>query len=467
MSHRALRAVRENALGVLAAAGGTAAMVWLGLYGFVWNDYEVEARPALVALVHGHLTKFLQLTPAYGGSLVLRAPFALLPGLWGGGELALYRMVALPCLLAVAALGVWLVADMRHRRLPPLARGVALALCVANPLTLNALEVGHPEELLGGALCVAAVLLATRGRALWAGLLLGAAIANKEWALLALAPVLLALPGRRVLCLLVAAGVAGAILAPPIFVHAGTFVALTRATAAPSSSIFQPWQVWWFLGHHGAVVRGTFGRVKPGYRTGPPWTGDISHPLILAVALPLGALLWWRRRPAARRAGTPAGGHDAGASAHATPGHATLGRATLEHMTPKHATPEHATREHAALLLLALLLLLRCMLDTWDTAYYLIPFLLALTTWEGRAGARGLPALALASTALAWFDFEWLHTHASADVQAAVFLAWTLPLAAALAWALYAPATLAGLASSIRASAEALTRRRSAPSAAH
>ncbi len=425
MSRGALRAVRENALCVLAAACGTAAMVWLGLYGFVWNDYEVEARPALVALVHGHLTKFLQLTPAYGGSLVLRAPFALLPGLWGGGELALYRMVALPCLLAVAALGVWLVADMRHRRLPPLARGVALALCVANPLTLNALEVGHPEELLGGALCVAAVLLAARGRALWAGLLLGAAIANKEWALLALAPVLLALPGRRVLCLLVAAGVAGAILAPPIFVHAGTFVALTRATAAPSSSIFQPWQVWWFLGHHGAVVRGTFGRVKPGYRTGPPWTGDISHPLILAVALPLGALLWWRRR-----------------------------------------SPEHATREHAALLLLALLLLLRCMLDTWDTAYYLIPFLLALTTWESRAGARGLPALALASTALAWLDFEWLHTHASADVQAAVFLAWTLPLAAALAWALYAPAALAGLASSTRASAEALTRRRSAPSAA-
>jgi hypothetical protein len=448
MSRGALRAVRENALCVLAAVCGTAAMMWLGLYGFVWNDYEVEARPALVALIHGQLAKFLQLTPAYGGSLVLRAPFALLPSLWGGGELAVYRTMALPCLLAAAALGVWLVADLRRRRRPRLARGVALALCVANPLTLNALEVGHPEELLGGALCVAAVLLAARGRAVWAGLLLGAAIANKEWALLALVPVLLALPGRRVLCLSIATAVAGAILAPPVFVHAGTFVALTRATATPSSSIFQPWQIWWFLGHHGAVVRGTFGRIKPGYRTGPSWTGTISHPLIVAVMVPLGALLWWRRRPAARRASRSAASRD-GAT-----------------VTSARATSMQATPEHAALLLLALLFLLRCMLDTWDTAYYMLPFLLALTTWESRGSARGLPALALASTALAWFDFEWLHAHARADVQAAVFLAWTLPLATALALALYAPAALDAFARSARASAEALTRRRSAPSAA-
>jgi hypothetical protein len=437
MSRGALRAVRENALCVLAAAYGTTAMVWLGLYGFVWNDYEVEARPAFVALIHGQLTKFLQLTPAYGGSLVLRAPFALLPGLWGGGELAVCRVVALPCLLAAAALGVWLVADMRRRRRPRLARGVALALCVANPLTLSALEIGHPEELLGGALCVAAVLLAARGRALWAALLLGAAIANKEWALLALAPVLLALPGRRVLCLLVTAGVAAAILAPPAFVHAGAFLALTRATATPSSEIFQPWQVWWFLGHHGAVVRGTYGRIKPGYRTGPPWTGSVSHPLVLAVMLPLGALLWWRRRPAAQRAGRP-----------------------------RRIRQGAIASEPAALLLLALLLLLRCMLDTWDTAYYLLPFLFALTTWECRGSAHGLPALALTSTALAWLDFEWLHTHASPDLQAAVFLAWTLPLAATLALALYAPETLGGLARATRARTEALTRRRSAPWAA-
>ena len=55
-------------------------------------------------------------------------------------------------------------------------------LCyVANPLTLSALEIGHPEELLGAVLCIAAVC-AMNDRATWAAILLGLAIPNKEWA---------------------------------------------------------------------------------------------------------------------------------------------------------------------------------------------------------------------------------------------------------------------------------------------
>jgi hypothetical protein len=445
MSRRALRAGRENAVCVLAAACGVATMAWLGLSGFAWSDYELEARAPLAALVHGHFTEFLREIPVYGGSLVLRAPFALLTDLWGGGELAVYRMVALPCLLAAAALGVWLIADMRRRGRAPLARGVALALCVANPLTLSALEVGHPEELLGGALCVAAVLLAARGRAVWAGLLLGAAVANKEWALLALVPVLLALPSRRPLCLLVAAATIGAILAPPALVQAGGFVAVTRATATPSSSIFQPWQIWWFLGYHGAVVvHGAHAQVKPGYRTGPSWAGELSHPLVLAIMLPLGGLLWWLKRHSTDPRGSGAPGVDPRGPLH----------------------PRVVVAEREALLLLVLLLLARCMLDTWDTSYYVLPFLLALTAWECR-GERGPPALALTATALAWIDFQWLPYHASPDTQAACFLLWTLPLAIGLALRLYTPATLARFARRRAAEAsEALTRRRSAPSAA-
>jgi hypothetical protein len=410
-------ALRNNGLCVLAAAAGSAALAWLGLYAFAWNDYEVEARPAFEALVHGHLTDFLRLAPAYGGSLVLRAPFALATDLWGGGELAVYRMVALPCLLSAAALGVWLAADMRRRGLPALARAVALGVCVANPLTLSALEYGHPEELLGAALCVASVILAGRGRGrpLWAGLLLGAAIANKEWALLAVGPVILALPRGRVLCVLAAGGAAAAVLAPLALVQSGGFLAVSGSTATPSSSIFQPWQVWWFLGHHGPVVRGTFGRIKPGYRTGPLWVGPLSHPLILALTLPLTALAWWRRPSARTGSAAPDGTHSGAA--------------------PWNATD---TRVREALLLLALLMLLRCMLDTWDTSYYLLPFLLALTAWEA-IGERGLPAAALASTVVAWFGFVWLPLHASPDAQAAFFLAWTLPLATALAWRLCAP----------------------------
>src|ERR1700681_3568229 len=112
------RVARENALCAFLAGAGCATMAWLGLYSFAWNDYDTEARGAYDALVGGHLLEFLRLAPAYGGTLVLRAPFALVAGLWGGGELAVYRAVAVPCLLASAALAVWLVAGMRSQGRP-------------------------------------------------------------------------------------------------------------------------------------------------------------------------------------------------------------------------------------------------------------------------------------------------------------------------------------------------------------
>ena len=381
-------------------------MAWLGLYGFAWSDYDTEARPAFDALTHGHVLDFLRFAPAYGGSLVERAPFALLPGLWGGGQLAVYRLVALPCLLAAVALGVWLVAQMRSAERPLLWRAVTLGLCVANPLTLRALELGHPEDLLGGVLCVIAVLLAgrspsDRARPLWAGLALGLAIANKEWALLAVGPVLIALVPHSgawrwrpaILCMCCAGTVAALVLAPLALVGSSGFVASTRGAAAPPSSIFQPWQLFWFFGHHGTTVRGLFGAVKVGYRTAPGWVGIVSHPLIVAVSAPLTALAWRRGR---------------------------RGRSD-------------------ALLLLALLLLLRCVLDTWDTVYYPIPFVLALLAWESLGEQRRPPVLALSASVLAWISFVWLPAHVSPDAQAVLFLAWTVPLATVLGVWLYAP----------------------------
>jgi Glycosyltransferase family 87 len=398
------RAARENALCAFVAGVGCATMAWLGLYGFAWNDYDNEARPAFDALVHGHVLNFLRLAPAYGGSLIERAPFALVPDLWGGGQLAVYRMVTLPCLLAASVLGVWLISRMRADGRSTLARAVTLGLCVANPLTLRALELGHPEELLGACMCVAAVLLAARDRPLWAGLVLGLAVANKEWALLAAGPVLLALPaGRRLPCLASAGAVAAAVLAPLALAGSGGFAAATRGTAAPSGAIFQPWQAWWFFGHHGALVHGLFGAPKPGYRIGPAWAGTLSHPLILGVALILTAALWLQSsRPLRSRAGGRAGAR--------------------------------ALSESNALLALSLLLLLRCVLDTWDNVYYPLPFVFALLAWEVRSPARRPPVLALSSVALAWISFQWLPGRVSPDSQAAFFLAWSLPLAAVLGW---------------------------------
>ncbi len=397
------RGLRENALCASIAAAGCATMAWLGLYGFAWNDYDNEARPAYEALVHGHVLRFLQIAPAYGGSLIERAPFALLPGLWGGGALAVYRAVALPCLLAAAALGVWLTARMRAQGRPTLARAVALGVCVANPVTLLALELGHPEELLGASLCVAAVLLAAssasgREHSLLAGALLGLAIANKEWALLAAGPVLLATaPGRRLRCLAGACVTSAGVLAPLALAGSGGFLASTRAAASSSTSvIFQPWQVWWFLGRHGALVHGLFGTPKPGYRIGPGWTAAVSHPLILVAGLAIAAALW----PRSRRVALP---------------------------------------EREALLALALVLLARCLLDTWDAAYYPLPFIFALLAWELGGRTRNPPVLALTASVLVWISFHSLAARVSPDAQAAFFLAWSLPGAAWLGLRLFAP----------------------------
>ncbi len=398
--------LRENALFASAAAACCAALMWLGLYSFAWNDYEVEARPAFDALVRGHLAEFLRLAPAYGGSLIERAPFALVPGLWGGSALAVYRMVALPCLLATAVLAVWLAARARAASGSMLAAAIAIGVCTASPLALSALEQGHPEELLGAALCVAAVLVAARPpvgrrRAIWAGVLLGLAVANKEWAVLAVGPVLLALPrGRRLQGLVSAAVTATAILAPLALATSGRgAVGGSTAGTLASGGIFQPWQVWWFLGHHGPLLHSLFGIPLHGYRAGPAWTGLVSHPLIVLVGFGSAGALWLQRK----REGRPIDRRD-------------------------------------TLLLLALALLLRCILDTWDTGYYMLPFLIALFAWELDGVASRTPILALVVVVVPWWALHKLSAGGvSPDVQSAIFLIWTVPLSVALGLVLYAP----------------------------
>jgi hypothetical protein len=364
---------------------GAASLAWLGLLGFIFTDYEAEAAPAFAALVHDGFGRFLELCPAYGGSLMLRAPFALGADALGGGEVAVFRAVGVPCLLAGSALGVVLGASLLARGAGRGVVATVLLLCAANPITLRALDVGHPEELLGGALCAGAVLAAVRGRPGWAGVLLGLAIANKAWAVLAIGPVLLALPAGRWRALATAGGIAVAFMLPlyltaPASAHPGA--------AAQTNEIFQPWQIWWFLGGTGEVIRGGDGLVKEGYRAAPEWLSPLSHPLIVLVALPL-SLLAWRRR----------------------------------------SDP---------LLLLALLFLLRCVLDPWNTAYYALPAIVALVLWESTRTLR-MPVFALALTMLTWATWEWIVPAASADAESLFYLAWSLPLVGLLAWKLYAP----------------------------
>jgi hypothetical protein len=377
------------------AAVASGVMAWLGLYEFAFNDYDIEASASVHQLVSGHLLSFLLEAPSYGGSLLLRAPFALAPDLWSGGELADYRMLALPCMIAGAALGLWLVSWMRGSGHTALARGTLLAIFVANPVALYALEIGHAEEILAGALALAAVLVACSGRAMWAGLLVGLAIATKSWALVALAPVIFTLPHGRWRALLIAAVSASLFLAPFVIAQHLNGTAGAGVAINGTGIIFQPQQLWWFLGNATAVVRNTHGVVMVGYRAAPHFVSVIAHPLIILVSVPL-TLLWSLRRRG---------------------------------------------RSSEPLALLTLLLLLRCILDPWNNYYYAIPFIFALATWEV-SHRRDPPLLALAATALQWLCFRKLPFAYSPDVPAVVYLAWTVPGAATLALWLYAPGLL-------------------------
>ncbi|HWF24012.1 MAG TPA: glycosyltransferase 87 family protein [Solirubrobacteraceae bacterium] len=382
----------------------------MALTQWAWTDYDAEARPAFDALVRGHFSEFLHLAPAYGGSLLLRAPFVLLTKIWGGGELSIFRAAAAPCLAASAILAVWLAAQIRAGNRARFAAALAVLLCVANPITVAALRYGHPEELLGGVLCVAAVLAATRNRPMWAGVLLGLAIANKEWALLAVGPVLIGLPDGRPRALLIATVVAVAALAPFVLVSPGGLVAQTKGAATQTGHLFNPWQVWWFLGSHAHPVIDASDHVRVGYRTPPGWIETSAHPLIVALMVPFTLACLWlshrrRRRPA-----------------------------------------------HEALLLLTLLLLVRFILDPWDISYYALPFLLALLTWETIAH-DGPPLLSCVATFAAWFALEETSSatlRLAPDVQALIFLAFAVPAAAAIGAALYAPGLIERLALRVR-----------------
>jgi hypothetical protein len=359
---------RDLALCLLAALAAAIAMTWAWRWNVQLNDYGFEARPSFTALLHGHLGSFLRTAPAYGASLLLRAPFALPGSLAGGGAELVYRLSALPCLLALGALGSWLACDLRRAGGGVLGATLALAVCAANPITYRVLQLGHPEELLGAALCVAAVLFAQRGRANLAALALGLAIANKDWALLAIGPVLVACPPARRWRALVGAGAVALLFDGPLMLSAANLEGGTsRLALASTGTIFHPWQLFWFLGSHGRWLPAMGTYVPPGFRLPPSWLVGRAHMTIIAAEVPL---TWWALR---RR-----------------------------------------TSRGDAMLLLALLLLIRCYLDPWDNVYYPLPFVAALLAWE-TAVLRRPPLRAAAATAAVWLIFWYLPGHVTLD----------------------------------------------------
>jgi hypothetical protein len=344
------------------------------------GDYPQDAGPPIRALLEGHLGRAIELQPLMGGFAVLaRLPFAALALVGSGSELFVYRLGALPCVAAASLLGIacWRLTDGRS----PAVRLCFAALCILNPPIAVALGAGHPEEILGGALAVAAVLLAVRGRTLLGALALGLALATKQWALLAVLPFLLAVPGRRGQALLVSGSTAALLTLPFLVGDLGRFSRMTgMAAATPRGSGRET--IWWLISSP-----------RHGYATSwvlPGWVGHVAHPLILFVAVPLSIL--FLRRGGARE---------------------------------------------DALGLLALVFLLRCILDPVDNAYYHVPFLLALVAWE--ALRRETPLASALAAAGLWLVFSRVAPHHSAALANASYLAVALCLAAYLVSALLGP----------------------------
>jgi hypothetical protein len=368
-----IRSVLPRAAFALACA---AAVLWFGSQHVFWADYSAEAWPAYVGLRADGVDALLRLTPAYAGFVTLiGAPISLL----GAGMDGTFRLQAIPGLLALAGLAAALHSSDRRGAL------LAIALAAGSPVAFLALAAGHPEDPLAAAAATAGVLAAVRSRATASAVLLTVAIVAKQTAVLALLPAALALPKPKLRVLAVPALAAALIYGGMHFLGPGA-----GASGLLAGSFFHPWQVWWPLGVPSDPAWAAAGH---GSITSPTWLGPIPHPLIVALALPLSALWWWRA------------GHD-------------------------------RPREDA-LALFALLALERCMLDPWNLGYYHLPLVLALVAWETEK--RRVPVISLAITVAIWLTFRTLEMR-DGLAPMLMYLAWTLPLAAMLIRTLYARA---------------------------
>jgi hypothetical protein len=352
----------------------------------------------LEALARGDVARFVHDQPLMGPvSLVLRAPFAAAARVFHADLTWHYRAGLLPCLLISALLALALARRSRAHGHHPLFTATVAVLAFVNPLSLSAVNAGHPEELVVAAGVVVAALLALDGRSTLAALVIGLAIATKAWALLALAPILVAVaPEARRRFVVAAVLVVAVAYAPLVAGDPGRFRSVVQAagtlgshygeTAAPDA---------WFVGARTGdfvwPVEVPGGEVAyqdaPGYAVS---AGDarLAHGLALGLALIL-TFAWWR-----------SGG---------------------------------ARRPESLLLLLGAILLLRCVLDPGDHSYYHAAAALALLAYEATRPRARVPWAAGGFIVAVW-SLTLLSDHLRTD-QAfnVIYLAWAVPTLVGLA----------------------------------
>jgi len=361
-----------------AALAAAALLVWVGGRDVFWTgDFFGESWGAYAALQAGDLQTAWDRSPAYlGFAILVGAPSALLAGPFDGQETAVFRLVSEPGTLALAALLALLAGRAGGPSRAQLGRLALLGVAVG-PIAYQALRFGHPEDLLAGAGCLAAVLAAHSGRPVAAALLVVGAVLAKQWAVLAIGPALLAAPGGHARLALVAFGGSGLAVGAMTLVHP---LAHSAVAIPEFADFFHPQQVWWPLGVQAPPEWTAAGH---GTKVSPDWLRGLPHGLIVLAGFAVSAVFWRTRR-----------GRD---------------RALAD-----------------VLALLALIFLLRCALDPWNLVYYHLPLVLSLAAWETVRG-RPRPVVALGVCAAAWLTFV---TYGAREgmMPFLVYMAWAVPL---------------------------------------
>jgi hypothetical protein len=357
-----------------------------------------DAGPSIEALSKGDLHGFFAEQPPMGSfSMMVRTPPAMVSNLVGGNDLLVYRSGVFVCLLAAGLLGVFLAMSMMRRGRPWTIWALVGAACVINPLTFQAAYWGHPEEVLAAVLAVGAVIASGRRHWLLAGLMLGAALATKQWAALAVLPVLIAAPaGTRVRLAVTCAALTAVLVVPMLAVDPGRFHAAQDMVSVGSSytNTVTATNAWWPFASTsvGEGIDG-FGQTTTITQYSlPDSVGRVLHHGVIVAALVL-SLLYARRR----------------------------GRANPDDV----------------LQLVALLFLARCVLDPLTFSYHHAPFLIALIAFEGLR--RQVPVLSAYTIAALLMMNELIVPTNHAWLINVFYLAWTLPLAGAMGLSLFAP----------------------------
>ena len=306
------------------------------------NDFHLELWPAYQALYAGHLRAFVSLSPSYIGAVVWRAPFALVAMALGAGWRVTYFVTAVPCLIAVPLFGVWF--SSRSGLAPARRQQIVVLFCafaVANPVLWYAGILGHPEELVGTVLALAAVVFAAEKHIVVAVVLVALAVLNKP-GLVEIVPVVVAARRAWYSSVLLALGVVGSgfyALYNLTSVFAGLHLPASLSNGAITGGAgFYPFQLFWSFGMNSYVV-------------------IHEHALFPLLSVGLVALWLLRRNNVLRPQRT-----------------------------------QDSRRE--ALWLAALLLLVRTALEPWDNTYYNIPFVLCLLCLDG----DGVPIMAIAAS---------------------------------------------------------------------